>query len=273
MTFSQIQALSATALITEHRITTGTKTALLDASPRYRILYFGAADVMLEMNTLLLSIEADTLTVIAPDTPAEIKFGYACCFWQLAFSTDEFIPLVDNMFYRWATNVYLRGDDSAVLRSGFSNLRMLAAKSELDDPTAKLHFCLAFGDLLLNCAGYLASGATRGASEQNTRIDGKVHRYLDAHYTESINLAFLESIFFVSRYHICRQFSKQYGVSVLAYVRQLRVAHATELLRTTNLSVADVGKACGYNNVQRFHAAFLQQIGCTPLQFRLKSMR
>lgn len=46
------------------------------------------------------------------------------------------------------------------------------------------------------------------------------------------------------------------------------MAHTENLLRTTNLSVAEVGKQCGFDTIAKFSTFFKNAAGISPLKFR-----
>ena len=63
-------------------------------------------------------------------------------------------------------------------------------------------------------------------------------------------------------------FRRLYGLPVHTWVRQRRMERAAELLHTPELSLEGVAKAVGYSSVSQFIAAFRQQYGLTPGQYR-----
>ena len=61
-----------------------------------------------------------------------------------------------------------------------------------------------------------------------------------------------------------RGFGKLFGTTVVGYSNQLRIEQAETLLRTGNLSVAEVANKVGYSHLGHFAAAFKRQFGITP---------
>lgn len=73
--------------------------------------------------------------------------------------------------------------------------------------------------------------------------------------------------------NICRSslsatFKQETGQSVGAYVKNMRMQRAAELLRMPGMSVAEVGQAVGYPRLSSFSTAFKQQFGTEPSRFR-----
>ena len=77
----------------------------------------------------------------------------------------------------------------------------------------------------------------------------------------------------VSRFTLNKQFRQQHGISLGAYLKQQQIAYAMELLRTTELSIANVAKAAAFGRRRSFHRAFKRATGMTPAAYRRISRR
>ncbi len=67
-------------------------------------------------------------------------------------------------------------------------------------------------------------------------------------------------------------FQRTFGVSMVVYVTQLRVAMAQKLLITTTMEILDIAYECGFGSASRFYEAFKAIAGTTPYRYR-KSMQ
>lgn len=65
-----------------------------------------------------------------------------------------------------------------------------------------------------------------------------------------------------------RRFRHATGRSPMQYLQQVRMDSAKELLRSTNLSVAEVAYACGYADNGYFSAQFRRSISLSPRAYR-----
>jgi len=66
-----------------------------------------------------------------------------------------------------------------------------------------------------------------------------------------------------------RQLFKQYtGITVGAYISEIRISKAKELLSSTCLSIKEIAYECGFINNDYFSAAFRKSTGETASQFR-----
>ena len=66
-------------------------------------------------------------------------------------------------------------------------------------------------------------------------------------------------------------FKEVYGVSIAAHIKGHRMDRAAQLLRETELSVAEVARAVGYDSQSRFTAAFKSVFHVLPREYRKKT--
>ena len=64
-----------------------------------------------------------------------------------------------------------------------------------------------------------------------------------------------------------RVFRELYATSLHAYVQEMRLEHAAEMLLKENVSVTDAALNSGYNNMSYFSKAFKERFGMTPKKF------
>lgn len=67
-----------------------------------------------------------------------------------------------------------------------------------------------------------------------------------------------------SPFYLSRTFSKETGVTIPQYIRQLRLERAAELLRSGEYNVTEAAMEVGYSSLSHFSQAFHQQFGCCP---------
>lgn len=72
----------------------------------------------------------------------------------------------------------------------------------------------------------------------------------------------------VSESSLKRYFRAVYGTNVSAYMHEMRMKYAAELLATSKFGISEIAKACGYANQGRFAKVFRQFYGMKPLDYR-----
>jgi AraC-like DNA-binding protein len=96
----------------------------------------------------------------------------------------------------------------------------------------------------------------------------RVHDHVDAHLSESIDLAELSAIAGLSIFHFARQFKLSTGVAPHHYLVRRRIERARDMLVGTELSLSDVAFATGFSDQSHLTRHFRQIVGMTPGQFR-----
>ena len=64
------------------------------------------------------------------------------------------------------------------------------------------------------------------------------------------------------------RFRAALATTPLAFLQQARIAAARELLRSSNLAIADIAARCGYGNASHFSRAFSAHTGTAPQSYR-----
>ncbi|TBL75788.1 response regulator transcription factor [Paenibacillus thalictri] len=96
----------------------------------------------------------------------------------------------------------------------------------------------------------------------------EVKDYLDKHYHEDVSLPALSEQFHFSTQYISKKFKETYGITVVAYLTDLRMDKAKALLKSTALSIADIAGQLGYDDENYFSKVFKKQVGMSPFPYR-----
>ena len=93
--------------------------------------------------------------------------------------------------------------------------------------------------------------------------------YINKYYSNSsLSVEMLASQVYLTPDYLSRLFKKSTKKSLSQYIRQVRMEKASELLRTTNLKVIDIGIAVGYPNYSYFCQSFREYYGKSPEKYR-----
>ena len=96
----------------------------------------------------------------------------------------------------------------------------------------------------------------------------EVQEYIKENYCNSISVQELAQQTHMSVRNFSRVFHKIYGLPPTAYVAQLRMKRACELLENPWLSVSEVAWACGFSDSNYFARQFKAASGCSPREYR-----
>ena len=95
-----------------------------------------------------------------------------------------------------------------------------------------------------------------------------VKEYLDNHFQEKITLKSLARYAYLSPNFMRIKFQELIGISPHAYLEEIRMNHACRLLTESELSIADIASACGYESPSYLDSVFRRKKGITPNQYR-----
>lgn len=113
----------------------------------------------------------------------------------------------------------------------------------------------------------LLASLSNAGDERSTVIE-QARNYLRSHVADHVSVDELAETAKLSPSHFAALFKRQIGVPVLQYQTQQRMARARELLDTSDLNVAAISRAVGYNDPFYFSRQFRAVHGVTALQYR-----
>ena len=95
--------------------------------------------------------------------------------------------------------------------------------------------------------------------------------YINEHYNENLSLDDLANKFFISKYHLSREFQRLVGTSVHRYIVQKRLVMAKQMLSSGKPS-SEVYQNCGFGDYSNFYRAFKAEYQISPKDYvqRLK---
>ncbi|MHB9035990.1 MAG: response regulator transcription factor [Armatimonadota bacterium] len=110
--------------------------------------------------------------------------------------------------------------------------------------------------------------AQAAGENRNSAIARRVRCWVDEHYSEKLTLGAAAEQFNLSSGYIGSIFKAASGMSFRAYLRSVRIARAIELLQNPAINVSEVAQAVGYDDVNYFSQAFLDETGIRPSEYR-----
>lgn len=82
------------------------------------------------------------------------------------------------------------------------------------------------------------------------------------------DLAAMSKTACLSAPQLIRQFKAVFQTTPHQYLNQIRLAHAKELLKVSDLQLSEITIGCGFENTSAFCRSFKKEFGVTPLYFR-----
>lgn len=94
--------------------------------------------------------------------------------------------------------------------------------------------------------------------------------YLDKSFNQKLTLDVLAHKTAMSKFHLGREFKRYTGFTPNEYVINSRITYAKELLKYSDLPIAEISIKVGIENISHFINLFKQREEVTPLTFRKK---
>ena len=117
--------------------------------------------------------------------------------------------------------------------------------------------CLASATYLPDPSGYMSTGINRALD------------YIRENLTKPFGEADLSAIAGMSTVAFSREFRRHTGMSLVQYVKRLRINLACQILMSSERpSITDICLDVGFNNLSNFNRQFLAEKGMPPSQFR-----
>lgn len=92
--------------------------------------------------------------------------------------------------------------------------------------------------------------------------------YMNHHFSEDISLDQIADHIYLSKCYFHRLFTQTVNCTPHTYLNTIRLQHAKEFLRNTQLPIQDIASNVGFGNYSYFIQMFKQHEGITPYAFR-----
>lgn len=114
--------------------------------------------------------------------------------------------------------------------------------------------------------------ATDKVSDDN---QGKLNKdfvlqYIQLHFAENLYLDKMAEICNTTPKYFSNFFKKAFGVNFVEYLNKIKIAHAKEMLKSSETPVNEIGEKIGYLNPSTFSSTFKKYCGITPSEYRKK---
>ena len=108
------------------------------------------------------------------------------------------------------------------------------------------------------------------------RTVGKIHdlcAYLDAHYAEKITGSTIEAEAGMNFDYLNRTFRRITGKTVFQYLNRVRINRVKELLKTTDMKLAEIAALTGFSDEFYLSRQFKKATGVSPVLYARGQMK
>lgn len=103
---------------------------------------------------------------------------------------------------------------------------------------------------------------------QKSDVFEDVRRYIENNLGEKLTDDMLADEFFMSKYHLIREFKKKFGTTPMKYHELQRMERAKELLKNTDMPIKKIGESLGYFDDIYFSRVFKKNCGTSCSYYR-----
>ena len=110
-----------------------------------------------------------------------------------------------------------------------------------------------------------------GYQQQDTHHDEliiKIQEWIQGNYQHAVQIDELASRFKISVRSLNRRFKAATRTTPVQYLRETRIDHSRQLLKQSNLTIAEIAFTVGYTDTSHFGSLFRQDTGVTPTEYR-----
>lgn len=108
----------------------------------------------------------------------------------------------------------------------------------------------------------------------STNFQKMLNEVIDLNLSNSeFNSTILAANLCLSRSQLNRKINEELGIDTSRYIRERRMSHACDMLKSPNYSIMDVQIACGFESPAYFSRAFKQRFDMTPTEYRNTSLK
>lgn len=115
-----------------------------------------------------------------------------------------------------------------------------------------------------NIIGYLSKAGQLAGKDMMEAI----RVFIETHYKEPLSLQSISERFYIHPNYFSKRFKEKFGLSFIDYLTSIRMRHASQLLRSTDLKIHQIADHVGFEDTAYFGSVFRKAFHMTPKQYR-----
>ncbi len=180
--------------------------------------------------------------------------------------TAGFAAFVEDLSGRWPINSPLPAPDVGQAATSLAAMRTIAREQGTDSAESRLVACAQALSILASLSKQVDERASATLAD---RADERFRRsllHIERHITRRLTVTELARIAGVSYRRYTDVFREKTGLSVLGYIRAMRVQLAKERLLETG-DIVQASLEAGFSDLSNFYRVFRTESGTTPKRF------
>lgn len=257
--------------ITEHT------TRHFSSGKYYEILLIAKGSCQFEINDNWSYCNTETAVFLKPGEDINMDFHYSKRHLELLSIrihpeylhelSDETCDLYQNFSFIPITKTMIHLDtrDTTLIKNVTRTIIALSQKPEEFGHELYMRNMLSIL-LILFLRSCIASDRVMLSRNRKNLVMDDIFRFIREHLTEDLSLEVLEEQFYVSRYHLCREFKKLTGQTIHAYIVKSRLDLCKKYIEQGK-PIKEVYALVGFSGYNHFFRAFKKEFGMTPKEY------
>lgn len=105
---------------------------------------------------------------------------------------------------------------------------------------------------------------------QNQDLVREIQAYIAVNYPQKLTLELVAKAHNISVTHLKRVFKEHTGLTVIAYLTDVRISEAMRMIREGKLNFSQIAQAVGYDGIFYFSDVFKKKVGMSPTEYANK---
>lgn len=197
---------------------------------------------------------------------------------DIALFSDESAYIVENLqnelFDHYTINFSLTSDSVLPFDVCYLTAENIDKYTELCDKILKHIHSSSVSERLL-CMSALYDILSHFFNDAGMSYNKNEHKtflsaisYIENEYSKNITVEQLANISMMSRTNFRRKFKAEYNISPIAYLLQVRIKRACELLQHTSYTISQIAYMTGFNGTEHFCRSFKKRMGLTATEYK-----
>lgn len=162
--------------------------------------------------------------------------------------------------------VFPRGDDMEFCRLLFEKIHSHIHANNADEKTIALLEIEAWLRTLA-LSSHTAQPKSASLHLGNNSVEQMIG-YISHNFQEPLSVAKIAEVVHLHPNYAMQLFRKCTGRTIVDYLTQYRIAHAQQLLLTSDKSISDIALTSGFTSLSRFYATFREICNDSPKHYR-----
>lgn len=252
------------------------KTKKIKSNKYYKILFILSGDCYVKLKNKYQICSTDSIILISPNNKIDIesKSKKSLVIYELAITvellnklSDEEVDLAKsfNTVPFECTVIDANTETNMLIKNILKKLVYIKEENYkfADNLYIKNTLSIVLVLILRSC---IYADPKQKAKKSKPFLIDDIFAYINNHITEEISLDHLEKEFYVSKFHISREFKKATGLTLHRYIVKTKLDLCKRLIEE-DYSLTDISQICGIGSYNNLFRAFKKEFRITPKEY------